>query len=551
MIVASSSIIGSGRITGAFASPDGCFLAIASAFPWLMNPPARAAYGGQALRHRLALHRRGEPVPFATLDSLRFPINHVAFHPHEPVIVVGAGSYDGGWLFEGDLVLWNWMRGQTSRPFKKIPEVVHCSFSAAGDRIDALVRPWDEEWGMVADAPQDEAFRSVYPVAVPYGMREAPADIDLDPDARLNQSAQQRAACIEDDAEKTLQRRLEAWFGAPLLDRGAVWDVAWLAPNRIAAVDDNSLLDVHDLDTEATQHFTGDGHGVVILRSTPPIVHCVSPRRAWPDDGPPRARLLAFADETLVEIGVFEGSYSFTSSHDGRILGRLDRNSGVKPPHADILLTLDSGKVSRVDFGHYDCFNHFIGIDGAPALFLLQGTPASSHERKHLCRVRTKGGVERLWPILRHDSHPASHALECCGCYLADGDGEGVVIAGCHYDPDTSAPRRGFIYRTPIRRHREAWRLQTAAACSAIRHLPHHGLVAAAFLDGTLMLIDAASGRRHAAGPVTVNGINSVVFSMDGLDGRLVFGTFDGVIAVATIDELLARNASAGRMEIG
>ncbi|AHG22625.1 hypothetical protein Z042_02800 [Chania multitudinisentens RB-25] len=38
----------------------------------------------------------------------RYPINDIAFHPKDPLILIGSGSYDGGFLFEGELVLWNY-----------------------------------------------------------------------------------------------------------------------------------------------------------------------------------------------------------------------------------------------------------------------------------------------------------------------------------------------------------------------------------------------------------------------------------------------------------
>lgn len=71
---------------------------------------------------------------------MRLPINGVAFHPRDPVIAITAGSHDGGWLFEGDLVLWNWVEGKTCRtcrPFKQIPggralRVLRCRRSPGG-----------------------------------------------------------------------------------------------------------------------------------------------------------------------------------------------------------------------------------------------------------------------------------------------------------------------------------------------------------------------------------------------------------------------------------
>jgi hypothetical protein len=38
----------------------------------------------------------------------RFPVHALAFHPTLPLSAVGTGSYDGGYFFEGELLLFNW-----------------------------------------------------------------------------------------------------------------------------------------------------------------------------------------------------------------------------------------------------------------------------------------------------------------------------------------------------------------------------------------------------------------------------------------------------------
>lgn len=113
---------GTGRISGAFFNPAGDIAAVVSEFALLVNPPARAAYGGTGLRYRLGLYRRGEPVPFAIFDELCLPINDVGFHPTLPRIVIGAGRYDGGYLFEGELAVWDWQTGQSRRPLPIFPK---------------------------------------------------------------------------------------------------------------------------------------------------------------------------------------------------------------------------------------------------------------------------------------------------------------------------------------------------------------------------------------------------------------------------------------------
>jgi hypothetical protein len=546
LLVFTPTVRGSGRFTGAFASPDGAILAVASAFPLLTNPPARAAYGGQRLRYRLALHRRGETAPFAWFDDLSLPINAVAFHPTDPVVAIGAGSYDGGWLFEGDLVFWDWTADRAWRPLTQTPEVARCAFDASGERLDVTIRPWDEEWGR--DENPADAFERYYPLVIAY----RPAD----PGEASQASVDPLTAVVidhQDLADSTGRivddQQLADWFAvASLVQRGAIWDVAWLDDGRLAAVHDDCQLEVHDLARGEVKRFDGEGSGVAILRTSPPIIHVAPSGHARA--GAPYARLMVFADDALTEVHRFDGIYAFSASGRDQVLGRLDRRVGTGLPR-DLLIDALKGEVRQIDLGHYDCFNHYLGVDGAPDLYFLQGAPPSSHKHKWMCRLRPDGRVERLWPLLRDDGSHASHAMECLGHAIEDGPGAGLVVAGRHYEPIPSGAVQGFIYRKPLDANREIWRHATASSTSAIAHLPGLGLVAAAFLDGTLSLFDAATGAIRATGPTTIDGVPTVIFAMDARGDILAVGTFDGRIATLSARALIEDDVVDGPIAFG
>ncbi|MGW3182006.1 hypothetical protein ACWDD9_22285 [Kitasatospora sp. NPDC001119] len=44
----------------------------------------------------------------------RFPVHALAFHPTAPLLAVGTGAYDGGYFFEGELLLLDWETGTTT-----------------------------------------------------------------------------------------------------------------------------------------------------------------------------------------------------------------------------------------------------------------------------------------------------------------------------------------------------------------------------------------------------------------------------------------------------
>jgi len=134
---------GTGNVTGVFWNHDRSILAVASVFRLLTEPPARAAYGGHKLRHRVALYRPPLLQPFAVFDNAAFPVNTVAFHPSRPVALLGGGSYDGGYSFEGQLFLWDWNSSHV-RDLGRVPEILFSEISADGNSAHMTVRPWDE-----------------------------------------------------------------------------------------------------------------------------------------------------------------------------------------------------------------------------------------------------------------------------------------------------------------------------------------------------------------------------------------------------------------------
>lgn len=542
---------GSGKISGVFFSAANDVVAVASAFSLLINPRARAAYGSHALRYRVALYRQDALVPFAAFDDLRYPVNDVAFHPDGTTILIGGGSYDGGYLFEGDLVVWDWRNARATRPFKHVPEVVRCRYNAAGDQIEAWMRPWDEEWGAADDNADnandaddadnagdadntDDAFDTLYLVQTPApGGTASPArDLELDPAAIAPK------APPASDLPSPVSR-LKAWFGVQdWTSRDAITDIAALDDGLIAVAHRGCLLEIYRRNGERIAAYAGPGHGAEILKSAGVRVHVVETTQRPPNVGRQDSRLYALTEDGLQQTHAYEGELTFSSTPNGRVLGRQNRFHLAGTRARDVLLDVNTGVEQRVDLGHYDCFNHYLNIRGAPYLFMLQGTPASSHENKVLCIVEPDGAVRRLWPLLKADRKPASHAMELCGAYVDDALGPGVVISGKHYCPNVTTPYAGFIYRKPLDRDREVWRRSTPASASAIVALPHAGLIVAAFLDGSLQAIDAQSGALRRNAKVHMDGLPTIIFAMDADDDTLLMGTVDGRIAQLRISAL-------------
>ncbi|KDN88210.1 hypothetical protein [Kitasatospora cheerisanensis] len=82
-------------------SDEGRGLLAVAGGPAFARTATVAVYGVGDLRCRAALRSR-------------FPVHALAFHPTEPLLAVGTGAYDGGYLFEGELLLLDWETGSAT-----------------------------------------------------------------------------------------------------------------------------------------------------------------------------------------------------------------------------------------------------------------------------------------------------------------------------------------------------------------------------------------------------------------------------------------------------
>lgn len=533
LIIFAPTAHGCGALTGAFESGVGDMMALASRFEFLNHNAGRAAFGGHALRHRLSLHRPGQSQPFAWFDQLAYPINSADFHPTQPIVAIGGGSYDGGSAFQGDLVLWNWVDGTVWRPFRQLPEVVHLSFNADGG-LDLLFRPWTDDWGR----GRDDEDVLVYPLTLQADgfdtLAEAPS---LDPERYM---ALTDPEAYEPDYPRVRQHAARFLDAAVFKPSRPIWSVGWFDDRTVGWITGERALDLFDLEAGLARPIESEGRevGQAIVTADRPLVQTI---RSWTNpSGQPelQTRLLALTPDGFSEVICRPYTFDISASGSGALLGRQVRKRDQ--PAVDFL-TDATGREIEADFGDYDPNRDHLGVDGAPDFYILQGGSWASEERLRVCRVSLAGKVQPLWPILSRSSS-TTRASECLAVYIEDAAGPGLIVSGLY------APRpngdRGFLSRRTLE-SAEIWSLAIGAAATAMVRLPLYGLVAIAFLDGRLALIEATTGKIRLDGQATVEGAPAVIYSMAAhLDGRMVVGTMAGEVLVTTIDVLTVTNGA-------
>ncbi len=504
---------------------DGAMVALCSAFD-LLYWPGRATYEGHALRNRVSLYADDFDRRVAVFDAAHFPINDVAFHPSEPWLAIGTGSYDGGYLFEGELFLWNWETGECRSLLAESREVVCCRF-VDSQRLAVLLRPRDEE-----EYGEDDAF-TTYVGVVLDDLRRAPDLRAGDPDSRLvdlkpidpasfgfHVPAKPAASLSPEDHQHLAKLGFE--------ERHRVWDVAWLSPERVVAVHDGCQIEVWRLPDQREVNLRGDGHGVQLLRQPDQLLVHILERGDHMSGQPDRSNLVALRGNSLVEWRPFANACAFSIDRQGRILAR-DTGDNIRP-RARLDRVLDPlGKVLlEADLGHYDCFNHYVRLDGGNELYFLRGTPPSSHQAKRLCAIDTDGAIhERMtWDDQRE------HLMDGAAAF---GPRDSIVRAYRVYNPSPKATK-GCVELYSLSKGRALWKFDVDADVTSIVATADARHIIFALTNGRLGVVDAVDGRLVHDEHLAADGVPTVATALATLDQLVLVGTIDGRLMLYALE---------------
>lgn len=507
-----------------FEDHDGQRVAICSSFGYLQWP-GRSCYEGQAVYHRISLYDDSLQHRIAVLSlSARWTINDIAFHPSETKLLIGTGDYDGGYFFEGQLLLWDWTSGQMRSLLGERREVVRCRFNEGGT-ITAILRPrheeeyWDGSTGIGSNSPDFyvEATISDGPPP-PLSQGEDPRLLNLLPgnpeSAGFTISPKHHPVTLTESEKIRLKRH-------GVQERYIIRDLLWMNDETIAAVHDGCHLELWNPGGARQATFSGAGRGVELLPSPGGgcLVNVLEPAESRSRIAT-RSTLLAFEGGKLATIAVLDHACSISSDSQRNILARdveMDRDHARK----DTFLRHDGGVVFQADLGKYDLFNHCLRLRGE-RLYLLRGTPPESHLNKVLCTLDKNGRFEELAPwdeTTRHMMSPlaafvsADHLVRAVEVYSNSASRTSVIERFCTKTGE-------IIWRTPVGR----------ASFTALAAVPGTNQVVYAQANGSFGLIEATSGHTGFHSPLTIDGIPTIATALSVREDRLAVGTIDGRI---------------------
>ncbi|MEM6673780.1 MAG: hypothetical protein AAF726_13125 [Planctomycetota bacterium] len=506
-----------GRPGGAFCRADGGFVALTSSFDRLYWP-ARAVYAGHRIRHRVSLYDGELTERIAVFDGAEFSIHDVAFHPRRSVVAIATGDYDGGWMFEGALLLWNWQTGESISVLSESREVTRVRFREDGS-LDVLLSPRDEGDPAIEDDPFETYLGGTLSDLRPFqelGLRASASDprvagfTAVEP-ARLGFDVGSLSDAAQDRAWR------DVLGGREFEQRHRVWDVDWSEPERILAVHDECLVEAWTPGGDRSLRIQSSERRVQVLRTRDrAIVNALTDgeRAQRPAT---RSTLYEVGLASITQVTSFDEAVLCSTDSTGRVLCRDTGDPMRSRTSRDRILDPSLRTVWSGDLGHYDCFNHHLRVDGGEGLFFLEGSPSS----KVLCRWSNAKVVERCsWDV---DGVSYLNAAAC----LARND---LLVRFAElYDPD---PNRfvGSVDGLDLRTGARKWTRSISAPATTLALLGDrlvYGLT-----DGAFGAMDAATGETLYEERLQVDGVDSVVLSLAAQGDRVACGTIDGRLLV-------------------
>jgi hypothetical protein len=456
--------------------------------------------------HRVSLYSGDLKQRIAVFDGARFPVNAVAFHPWQPWLAIGTGIYDGGYFFQGELWAWNWETGERRRLLGESREVAACRFDDEG-RLEVLVRPPNDD-----EFDFETYFRLVLDELAPATEHRGEGD------PRLNGLPQVDPAALgfrvfDNKLPELSTEELATLNRAGYEQRHRVWDLAWLSDDRIAAVHDCCHLEIWSLASDRRElHLTGTGHGVELLRHGDELLVHVLERGKWEITGKvDRSTLFSLRGGALVPRHNFDYAHTFSIDIHGRVLARdADESYHLRRWRQDAVFNAAGGLFLQADLGPYNW--RYFRLDGGQNLYFLRQT--SDPCQTILCTVATDGTIQE------HFAWEVGRASSSAGW----GPGRSIVVA---YEIGDGARVAAFALDSG----QALWRRDVDAAVSATAVF-ENGCLAVAALDGSLLLLDTATGTLIHHERLTADGLPSFAMALAARDQRLAIGTVDGRLLI-------------------
>ncbi|MFD9516233.1 hypothetical protein [Streptomyces sp. NPDC059979] len=474
--------------------------------------------------HRIGVYERDGGLRCRHVVRSWYPVRSLAFHPVLPLLAVGTGRYDGGYSFEGELLLIHLDSGNVVSALRYPREVLSAEWLSRTE-LRLVLAPcddWDNpharEQGHAAVIARTD-WQAVGKETIGAEELAAPAE----PTVRMDLSGEARRLLAD----------LAAAAGRHWSVRRRVWAVEGLADGRVLGALDGTLAESW-LPSGERQWAVEDEEGgrQLLLSSDGTSVWTNAERRGrrkgrrWETSAPRIARI-AVDDGQVLETLSPDVFAVLVAGGDRMVLRSLGGRR--KHPARLMLFDLDGPRTGGTgpDVGSFDVFNHPFPVRGARRPYALVGMdPDKPHRDKWVTALDADGTLRRLFP---HSWVPEEHHFGGPAAEI----GQSLVYAGTVYHGHGLQPGGAYV----VRRSLSGAVLWEHRADHPATALDTDGkTVYVAYSSGALAALDADDGslRRHTH--LEVDGAPTAALSLSvAPQGHLLVGTVDGRILECSV----------------
>lgn len=386
-----------------------------------------------------------------------YPVRSLAFHSVLPLLAVGTGRYDGGYSFEGELLLIHLDSGDVVSTLQYPREVFSVEWrSETALRLvlapcDDWENPQAHEQGHAVVVARSD-WRAVGQGTIRAQELAAPAEPVVQPD----HSAEARRILAD----------LAASAGRRWSVRRRVWAVEGMEDGRVLAALDGVLAESW-LPSGDLQWAVEDEEGgkQLVLASDGTSVWTNAERRSrrkgrrWETSAPRLARIAVDTGQVLETLS--PGVFTVLVAGDQRTILR-PLGGRRKRPERLLMFDLD-GPVNGPEVGAFDLFNHPFAVRRASRPYVLVGTdPDKPHRDKWVTALGADGTLRRLF---QHSWVPEEHHFGGPAVEI----GQSLVYLR-RRSPRSRAPTRWRLRRAAIPKQHSA----VAVPHRSSRHRPRH-----------------------------------------------------------------------------
>ena len=407
-------------------------------------------------------------------NHARYPINHVAFHPEKTWVLIATGSYDGGYFYEGELILWNYTQNDYKSLLTDTREVTSCQFIAG--MIEFTISPIDDETDTFQSETYTIAESTKFPVHLTECKKIATTSYEGSPYDETNQ-----VSLIQQINEYAKQH------DKTYVPSYMAWDMVFINEHTLAVGLNNGIVEIWDIEKASYQTIKLAPQGSCTQLFYDPDLNNLTVNIASWDHFPDGNRAVVYQIDlnTYKAKQVFSGNTILSKNKSGLFLGR--QTNFQRKADCDILFNAEFAIIWKKDFGHYDLFNHYIRIDGHEHFFVLIGTPKNQHTHKRLIEIEPEKGV--IVSEIKIDPND-KHYMYLCAILLNDH----FVIQAKIYNSNPYAKQSYVLFAINKHTQNKIWQYNIPAQVIAFCPSSTDQQIIASLTNGEIWIIDILTG---------------------------------------------------------